>query len=95
LTEIIQLAQFSLTIVQKGGLKQYSFHFPVDPADMQRVYLESVRSPAHKGHYKLAYGRGADLDVFSQVPHQDLEYLEDSFCVDNDYEDTGIVDRIC
>lgn len=56
---------------------------------MRAVYLQSVRSPAYRGQYKMACHKDVELDVFSQVPEQDTEYMEDSFCVANDVEDTG------
>ncbi|ESO87654.1 hypothetical protein LOTGIDRAFT_166235 [Lottia gigantea] len=60
-------------------------------SDMQAMYLKSVRSPINKGRYRLQYNY-QHHDVYSQVPNQDenSEYLEDSFCVDNDYEDSLI-----
>ena len=56
---------------------------------MKAVYLQSVRSPACRGQYKMAYGKGADIDVYSQIPEDESEYMEDSFCVPNDLVENG------
>ncbi|XP_041350852.1 LOW QUALITY PROTEIN: Fanconi anemia group M protein-like [Gigantopelta aegis] len=54
--------------------------------DMHAVYLKSVHSPiAKKCKYVEKYPHA---DVFSQVPPEDdTHYMEDSFCVGDDYED--------
>lgn len=59
---------------------------------MQAVYLKSIRSPTHApGRFKLKYDHNPNMDVFSQMPNPDdySEYMEDSFCVGSDFEDTG------
>ncbi|XP_060063063.1 Fanconi anemia group M protein-like [Ylistrum balloti] len=58
--------------------------------DMHAFYLKSVRSPLVGGKFRLKYDQG-NMDVFSQ-PHQydDSHYMEDSFCVDDDFEETGV-----
>ncbi|KAL5008399.1 hypothetical protein ScPMuIL_013980 [Solemya velum] len=64
--------------------------FSQEPADMHAVYLKSVRSPISiPNRFKLQY-RHRDIDVFSQPPQEEDEsqYMEDSFCVDDDFEDS-------
>ena len=59
---------------------------------MQAVYLKSIKSPVlAPGRFKLKYDYDRDMNVFSQKPNTEeySEYLQDSFCVDSDYEDTG------
>lgn len=58
---------------------------------MRAIYRESTRSPTHSGgRFKLMYGHNAHLDVFSQVPEQDSEYMEDSFVVHGDDDLDGL-----
>ena len=52
--------------------------------DMRAIYLQSVRSPAGGGRFKLTSERDVIGDVYSQAPRdseQDESYEEDSFCV--------------
>ena len=58
---------------------------------MKAVYLKSIKSPVAPGRFKLKYDYDRNVDVFSQIPKTEeySEYLEDSFCVNSDYEDTG------
>ena len=60
---------------------------------MKAVYLKSIKSPLAPGRFKLKYDYDPDMNVFSQVPKTEeySEYLEDSFCVNSDYEDTGLL----
>ncbi|XP_055957171.1 Fanconi anemia group M protein [Patella vulgata] len=62
-----------------------------DSVDIQAMYLKSVQSPLVPihGKYRLQY-KYKHHDVYSQVPREEehSEYMEDSFCVDNDYEDS-------
>ncbi|KAK6181427.1 hypothetical protein SNE40_009275 [Patella caerulea] len=64
-----------------------------DSVDIQAMYLKSVQSPLVPihGKYRLQYDY-KHHDVYSQVPREEenSEYMEDSFCVDNDYEDSYI-----
>ncbi|CAK8692249.1 unnamed protein product [Clavelina lepadiformis] len=58
----------------------------------EAMYLQSIKSPFNKqsatGRYRLAYDVGRNVDVFSQVPEQDVsDYLEDSFCVVGEEEE--------
>ena len=51
---------------------------------MRAIYLQSVRSPAGGGRFKLTSERDVISDVYSQAPRdseQDESYEEDSFCV--------------
>ncbi|KAJ8308934.1 hypothetical protein KUTeg_013808 [Tegillarca granosa] len=63
--------------------------------DMHAIYLKSVQSPAVSSgnRFKLKYDHG-NIDVFSQAPRgedeEESQYIDDSFCVDDDYEDTMI-----
>lgn len=57
-------------------------------ADIHAVYLKSVRSPIQNDGFRLQ-ARHYEKDVFSQVPEQDSEYEEDSFCVGEDFQETG------
>jgi len=61
------------------------------------MYLKSIRNeqkdvvPGNANKYKLAFGVGHDIDVFSQQVdrnNDESDYIEDSFCVDED-EDEG------
>lgn len=63
--------------------------FSQEPEDMHAVYLKSVRSPISiPNRFKLQY-KHRDIDVFSQAPQEEDEsqYMEDSFCVGEDFED--------
>ena len=63
-----------------------------DTEDMRAVYMRSVRSPV-QGRYKLKYQPNVHvMDVYSQVPDpmEASEYQEDSFCVGDDFHDTGL-----
>ena len=62
--------------------------------NMKAVYLKSIKSPVlAPGRFKLKYDYNPNVNVFSQVPKTEeySEYLEDSFCVNSDYEDTGFL----
>ena len=72
--------------------------FP-DPDDMRAIYLRSLsgKTTAEEEEDMDARFRvrpdHAGMDVFSQVPREDsinAEYEEDSFCVGDDYQDTGM-----
>ena len=47
---------------------------------MQALYLKSMKDAAGPSRFKLNYD-AQDMNVFSQVPQQDSEYMEDSFVV--------------
>ncbi len=64
----------------------------IESVDMRAIYMRSVRSPGGPlsgGRYKLKYDYDRDIDVFSQRPPQQSEYLEDSFCVGDGYQESG------
>ena len=62
-------------------------------ADMQAVYMKSVRSPGRRGgadggRFRPQY-QHAPVNVFSQPPQpedEDSQYQEDSFCVGSEEE---------
>ncbi|KAM5129154.1 Fanconi anemia group M protein isoform 2-T2 [Mantella aurantiaca] len=58
----------------------------LNDSEMHGIYMKSIRSPAVGNRYKLTHKRHS-LSVFSQIPEQDEDYLEDSFCVQEDEED--------
>ncbi|KAH9507200.1 hypothetical protein Btru_056611 [Bulinus truncatus] len=67
-------------------------------ADMQAVYLKSVKSPQLNGRFKLMYNkeRNCNFDVYSQElseDHGDSEYEEDSFCVGSDDIESSIAEE--
>ncbi|XP_013379529.1 Fanconi anemia group M protein [Lingula anatina] len=66
-----------------------------DSVDMHAVYLKSVRSPT-LGRYKLKYDHSPDINVYSQMPakeEEESQYMEDSFCVGSDFEDTALTEE--
>ena len=58
---------------------------------MRALYLKSVRSPSLSGgRFKLQYNARSDINVFSQAPPaEESQYMEDSFCVEDDANYTG------
>lgn len=59
---------------------------------MHAIYMRSVISPGRRtGKFKLKYHHNPNIDVFSQVqdPFEASEYQEDSFCVGDEFEETG------
>ncbi|XP_053701979.1 Fanconi anemia group M protein [Synchiropus splendidus] len=59
----------------------------LNDSEMRGVYLQSVRSPAARGKFKMSYRNFKNMDVFSQVPEQDETYAEDSFVVGSEEEE--------
>ena len=66
-------------------------------SDVQAMYLRSIQNSEARsgpiGRFKLRYNHRADIDVYSQaVDEEDVsdDYMEDSFCVANDHEDSGV-----
>ncbi|XP_069117221.1 LOW QUALITY PROTEIN: Fanconi anemia group M protein-like [Argopecten irradians] len=58
--------------------------------DMHAFYLKSVRSPFTGGKFRLKYNHDK-MDVFSQPQeYEDSHYIEDSFCVGDDFEETNV-----
>lgn len=78
-----------------GSLFSYCFEFNIILyvlvfADMHAMYMKSVRSPPAPGpgsRFKMAHRHSPDMNVFSQVPHQDATYMEDSFVVQGGEEE--------
>ncbi|XP_064421223.1 Fanconi anemia group M protein [Latimeria chalumnae] len=66
----------------------------INDSDMHGVYLKSVRSPDACYRYKMISKRGNDMTIFSQIPEQDETYMEDSFCVQGDQEETDTGNNI-
>ncbi|XP_072284154.1 Fanconi anemia group M protein isoform X2 [Pyxicephalus adspersus] len=58
----------------------------LNDSEMHGIYMKSIRSPAVGNKYKLTHKRHS-LSVFSQIPEQDEDYMEDSFCVQEDEEE--------
>ncbi|XP_028638024.1 Fanconi anemia group M protein [Grammomys surdaster] len=56
----------------------------INDSDMRAIYMKSVRSPLMGTKYKMVREKHTNLNVFSQIPEQDENYLEDSFCVDEE-----------
>ena len=65
----------------------------VSRVDMHAVYLQSVRSPYQRNvaHSRAVSHRGPRSNVYSQPCDSDDgndDYVNDSFCVDNDFDET-------
>ncbi|NXK42999.1 FANCM protein, partial [Piprites chloris] len=56
-------------------------------SEMKAVYLQSVRSPALGSRHRMVRREFSHSAVFSQIPEQDPEYVEDSFCVGDEEEE--------
>ncbi|KFO76432.1 Fanconi anemia group M protein, partial [Cuculus canorus] len=57
-------------------------------SEMRGIYLKSVRSPALGNSYKMVHRGFNSMAIFSQIPEQDPAYVEDSFCVGEEEEET-------
>ena len=66
--------------------EQFSQSQGINHTQMHAVYMESVRSPTGPGRFKLQYDY-KHTDVFSQVPQEESQYMEDSFCVGEEEDD--------
>ena len=66
--------------------EQFSQSQGINATQMHAVYMESVRSPTGPGRFKLQYDY-KHTDVFSQVPQEESQYMEDSFCVGEEEDD--------
>ncbi|XP_066529499.1 Fanconi anemia group M protein [Hoplias malabaricus] len=53
----------------------------LNDAEMQGVYLKSVKSPAMSSKFRMVYKPMYNVDIFSQVPEENETYMEDSFVV--------------
>ena len=61
--------------------EQLSQSQALDHTEMQAIYMKSIKSPsAGAARYKLQYDY-KNVDVFSQIPEEESQYMEDSFCV--------------
>ncbi|XP_004436483.1 PREDICTED: Fanconi anemia group M protein [Ceratotherium simum simum] len=56
----------------------------INDSEMRAIYLKSLRSPLMSGRYKIVHKKRNNMNIFSQIPEQDENYLEDSFCVDEE-----------
>lgn len=65
---------------------------------MHAVYMKSIRSPAGnkllhpaRNRFRMSHKGASNDNIFSQVPRQDVTYMEDSFVVggEDDREETG------
>ncbi|XP_050191656.1 Fanconi anemia group M protein isoform X3 [Myiozetetes cayanensis] len=59
----------------------------LNDSEMQALYLESVRSPALGSRGRNVRREFNSSAIFSQIPEQDPEYMEDSFCVGDEEEE--------
>ncbi|NXM01111.1 FANCM protein, partial [Tyrannus savana] len=59
----------------------------LNDSEMQALYLESVRSPAPGSRGRNVRREFNSSAIFSQIPEQDPEYMEDSFCVGDEEEE--------
>lgn len=53
----------------------------INDSEMRAIYMKSVRSPLMSTKYKMVREKHNSMNIFSQIPEQDENYLEDSFCV--------------
>ncbi|XP_027272307.1 Fanconi anemia group M protein isoform X2 [Cricetulus griseus] len=56
----------------------------LNDSEMRAIYMKSVRSPLMSTKYKMVREKHSNMNIFSQIPEQDEDYLEDSFCVDEE-----------
>ncbi|NXA72839.1 FANCM protein, partial [Thryothorus ludovicianus] len=59
----------------------------LNDSEMRAVYLSSVRSPALGSRHRTVPREFSPSAVFSQIPEQDVDYAEDSFCVGDEEEE--------
>uniref|UniRef100_A0A8C8W6E0 ERCC4 domain-containing protein n=1 Tax=Peromyscus maniculatus bairdii TaxID=230844 RepID=A0A8C8W6E0_PERMB len=64
---------------------------------MRAIYMKSVRSPLMSTKYKMVPEKHHNMNIFSQIPEQDENYLEDSFCVDGEesFQSQSCEEEIC
>ncbi|NWH78562.1 FANCM protein, partial [Piaya cayana] len=60
----------------------------LEESEMRGIYLKSVCSPALGNRYKMVHREFNSAAIFSQIPEQDSAYVEDSFCVGEEEEET-------
>ncbi|XP_008566929.1 PREDICTED: Fanconi anemia group M protein isoform X2 [Galeopterus variegatus] len=56
----------------------------INDSEMRAIYMKSVHSPLMSNKYKMVQKKHDNINIFSQIPEQDENYLEDSFCVDEE-----------
>ncbi|XP_029340595.1 Fanconi anemia group M protein isoform X2 [Mus caroli] len=56
----------------------------INDSEMRAIYMKSVRSPLMSTKYRMVHEKHTNMNIFSQIPEQDENYLEDSFCVDEE-----------
>ncbi|CAH6839404.1 Fanconi anemia group M protein [Phodopus roborovskii] len=56
----------------------------LNDSEMRAVYMKSIHSPLMSTKYKMVHKKHSNMNIFSQIPEQDEDYLEDSFCVDEE-----------
>lgn len=56
----------------------------INDSEMRAIYMKSVRSPLMSTKYRMVREKRPNMNIFSQIPEQDENYLEDSFCVDEE-----------
>ncbi|XP_046510046.1 Fanconi anemia group M protein isoform X3 [Equus quagga] len=61
----------------------------INDSEMRAIYMESLRSPLMRNRYKMVHKKHNNANIFSQIPEQDENYLEDSFCVDEEESGTS------
>ena len=65
----------------------------LDNTEMQAIYMKSIKSPTNgPSRYKLQYDY-KDINVFSQIPEEESQYMEDSFCVGEEDEWLGCLEE--
>ncbi|XP_052594569.1 Fanconi anemia group M protein isoform X2 [Peromyscus californicus insignis] len=69
----------------------------VNDSEMRAIYMKSVRSPLMSTKYKMVPEKHHNMNIFSQIPEQDENYLEDSFCVDGEesFQSQSCEEEIC
>ncbi|KAI5946406.1 Fanconi anemia group M protein [Manis javanica] len=56
----------------------------INDSEMRAIYMKSVHSPLMSNRYKMVCKKHNNINIFSQIPEQDENYIEDSFCVDEE-----------
>uniref|UniRef100_A0A9L0JBN4 RNA helicase n=1 Tax=Equus asinus TaxID=9793 RepID=A0A9L0JBN4_EQUAS len=61
----------------------------INDSEMRAIYMKSLCSPLMRNRYKMVHKKHNNANIFSQIPEQDENYLEDSFCVDEEESGTS------
>uniref|UniRef100_F7B274 RNA helicase n=1 Tax=Equus caballus TaxID=9796 RepID=F7B274_HORSE len=61
----------------------------INDSEMRAIYMKSLRSPLMRNRYTMVHKKHNNANIFSQIPEQDENYLEDSFCVDEEESGTS------